>query len=196
MSAAQPNDPNDTLAPLLNPGSVAIIGASDNPTRIGGRPLRYMQDAGFSGRIYPVNPNRESVQQMPAFATISDVPEPVDTAIIAVPAQAVVGTAEACAVAHVKAIIIFSAGFAEMSDDGRRRQDALAAIARTTPMRIVGPNCLGVYNSATGFFGTFTSTIEADRPTPGRVGLVSQSGAYGSHLSLVATLGVSGSDSG
>ena len=188
MSAAQPNDPNDTLAPLLNPGSVAIIGASDNPTRIGGRPLRYMQDAGFSGRIYPVNPNRESVQQMPAFATISDVPEPVDTAIIAVPAQAVVDTAEACAVAHVKAIIIFSAGFAEMSDDGRRRQDALAAIARTTPMRIVGPNCLGVYNSATGFFGTFTSTIEADRPTPGRVGLVSQSGAYGSHLSLVATL--------
>ena len=188
MAAVQPNDVEDTLAPLLNPGSVAIIGASDNPARIGGRPLRYMRDAGFNGRIYPVNPNRESVQEIPAFATIADVPEPVDTAIIAVPARAVVDTAEACAAANVKAAIIFSAGFAEMSDDGRRRQDALAAIARTTPMRIVGPNCLGVYNSATGFFGTFTSTIEAGRPTPGRVGLVSQSGAYGSHLSLVATL--------
>ena len=188
MAVGQPLDPEDTLAPLLHPGSVAVIGASDNPARIGGRPLRYMLDAGFSGRLYPVNPNRESVQGIPAFATITEVPEPVDTTIIAVPAPAVVETAEACAAANVKAAIIFSAGFAEMSDDGRRRQDALAAIARTTPMRIVGPNCLGVYNSAIGFFGTFTSTIEGGRPTPGQVGLVSQSGAYGSHLSLVATL--------
>ena len=188
MSDIEPNDPEDTLTPLLNPGSVAIIGASDNPARIGGRPLHYMLEARFSGRIYPVNPNRESVQGLPAIASITDVPEPVDTAIIAVPAPAVVDTAEACAAADVKAAIIFSAGFAEMSDDGRRLQDALTAIARTTPMRIVGPNCLGVYNSALGFFGTFTSTIEGGRPTPGRVGLVSQSGAYGSHLSLVATL--------
>jgi len=188
MAAVQSNAPEDTLGPLLNPDSVAIIGASDNPARIGGRPLRYMRDAGFSGRIYPVNPNRESVQGLPAFASITAVPEPVDTAIIAVAAPAVVDIAEACAAANVKAVIIFSAGFAEMDDDGRRRQDALTAIARTTPMRIVGPNCLGVYNSALGFFGTFTSTIEGGRPTPGQVGLVSQSGAYGSHLSLVATL--------
>ena len=186
--AAQPHDPEDTLTPLLNPGSVAIIGASDDPTRIGGRPLRYMRDADFKGRLYPVNPNRESVQGLPAFASITDVPDTIDTAIIAVPASVVVATAETCAAANVKAAIIFSAGFAEMSDDGRRHQDALSAIARTTPMRIVGPNCLGVYNSALGFFGTFTSTLEAGRPTPGRVGLVSQSGAYGSHLSLVATL--------
>ena len=188
MAVGQPLDPEDTLSPLLHPSSVAVIGASDNPARISGRPLRYMLDAGFSGRLYPVNPNRETVQGIPAFATITEVPEPVDTTIIAVPAPAVVETAEACAAANVKAAIIFSAGFAEMSDDGRRRQDALAAIARTTPMRIVGPNCLGVYNSAIGFFGTFSSTIEGGRPTPGRVGLVSQSGAYGSHLSLVATL--------
>ncbi len=186
--AVQLNDPEDTLTPLLNPGSVAIIGASDDQTRIGGRPLRYMRDAGFNGHLYPVNPNRESVQGLPAFASITDVPDPIDTAIIAVPASAVVATAEACAAANVKAAIVFSAGFAEMSGDGRRHQDALATIARTTPMRIVGPNCLGVYNSALGFFGTFTSTLEAGRPTPGRVGLVSQSGAYGSHLSLVATL--------
>ena len=132
MAAVQPNDVEDTLAPLLNPGSVAIIGASDNPARIGGRPLRYMRDAGFNGRIYPVNPNRESVQEIPAFATIAEVPEPVDTAIIAVPARAVVDTAEACAAANVKAAIIFSAGFAEMNDDGRRHQDALSAIASRT----------------------------------------------------------------
>ena len=188
MAAAEPTKPDDTLTPLLHPTSVAVIGASDNPARIGGRPIRYMRDAGYGGTIYPVNPNRETVQGMPAFPHITEVPGPVDTAIIAVPAPTVVETAEACAAAGVKAAVIFSAGFAEMSADGGRRQDALTAIARTTGMRIVGPNCLGVYNSATGFFATFTSTIEAGAPTPGRVGLVSQSGAYGSHLSLLATL--------
>jgi len=188
MPAALSTDPDDTLGPLLHPSSVAIIGASNDPTRIGGRPLRYMREAGFRGRIYPINPHRDSVQGLAAFPSIAELPEAVDTAIIAVPAPMVVQTAEACAAAKVKAAIIFSAGFAETGDAGRRRQDTLAALAGRTPMRIVGPNCLGVYNSALGFFGTFTSTLEGTRPTPGRVGLVSQSGAYGSHLSLIATL--------
>ena len=178
----------DTLTPLLSPRSVAIIGASDDPARIGGRPLAYMREAGFAGRIVPVNPNRTTVQGLAAFPDIEAVPGPIDTAIIAVPAAAVAGAAEACARAGVKAAIVFSAGFAEMSDEGRQAQDALGALARSSGMRIVGPNCLGVYNPALGFFGTFTSTFEAARPRPGRVGLVSQSGAYGSHLSLLATL--------
>ena len=185
--ATAPPTPDDSLTALLHPRSIAIIGASDDPTRIGGRPLAYTRDAGFAGPLYPVNPRRATVQNLPAFPTIADVPEPVDTAIIAVPAPAVVPTAEACAAAGVKAAVVFSAGFAETGDDGRRRQDALSAIAGASGMRIVGPNCLGVYNSATGFFGTFTTTLEAEHPVPGGVGLVSQSGAYGSHLSLLAT---------
>ena len=187
MAATSPPTPDDSLTALLHPRSIAIIGASDDPARIGGRPLAYTRDAGFAGRIFPVNPRRASVQNLPAFPTIADVPEPVDTAIIAVPAPVVVETAEACAAAGVKAAVIFSAGFAETGDDGRRRQDALSAIAGASGMRIVGPNCLGVYNSETGFYGTFTTTLEAQHPVPGGVGLVSQSGAYGSHLSLLAT---------
>ncbi len=187
MAATSPPAPDDSLTALLHPRSIAIIGASDDPARIGGRPLAYTRDAGFAGRIYPVNPRRATVQNLPAFPTIADVPEPVDTAIIAVPAPAVVETAEACATAGVKASVIFSAGFAETGDVGRRQQDALSAIAGASGMRIVGPNCLGVYNSETGFYGTFTTTIEAAHPVPGGVGLVSQSGAYGSHLSLLAT---------
>ena len=187
MPTSPSNPTDESLRPLLHPSTVAIIGASDNPTRIGGRPLRYMRDAGFSGRIYPVNPNRDSVQGLPAVASISDVPEPVDTALIAVPAASVVETAAACSDAHVKAVVIFSAGFAEMGTEGKRNQAALTTLAKTSGMRIVGPNCLGVYNSATGFFGTFTTTLEAGRPLTGGVGLVSQSGAYGSHLSLLAT---------
>ena len=187
MAATPPPAPDDSLTALLHPRSIAIIGASDDPARIGGRPLAYTRDAGFAGRISPVNPRRATVQNLPAFPTIADVPEPVDTAIIAVPAPAVVETVEACAVAGVKAAVIFSAGFAETGGDGRRRQDALSAIAAASGMRIVGPNCLGVYNAETGFYGTFTTTLEAAHPVPGGVGLVSQSGAYGSHLSLLAT---------
>ena len=187
MAATSPPTPDDSLAALLHPRSIAIIGASDDPARIGGRPLAYTRDAGFAGPIFPVNPRRTSIQSLPAFPTIADVPEPVDTAIIAVPAPAVVETAEACAGAGVKAAVIFSAGFAETGEEGRRRQDALSAIAGASGMRIVGPNCLGIYNSAIGFYATFTTTLEAQHPVPGGVGLVSQSGAYGSHLSLLAT---------
>ncbi len=187
MDATSPPTPDDSLSALLHPRSIAIIGASDDPARIGGRPLAYTRDAGFAGPIFPVNPRRASVQGLPAFPSIADVPEPVDTAIIAVPAPAVVETAEACAGAGVKAAVVFSAGFAETGGEGRRRQDALTAIARASGMRIVGPNCLGIYNSANGFYATFTTTLEAAHPVPGGVGLVSQSGAYGSHLSLLAT---------
>lgn len=187
MHANAPATPDDSLTALLHPRSIAIIGASDDPARIGGRPLAYTRDAGFAGPIFPVNPRRATIQGLPAFPTIADVPEPVDTAIVAVPAPAVVETAEACAGAGVKAVVVFSAGFAETGGDGRRRQDALTAVARASGMRIVGPNCLGIYNSANGFYATFTTTLEAAHPVPGGVGLVSQSGAYGSHLSLLAT---------
>ena len=187
MAANAPPAPDDSLTALLHPRSIAIIGASDDPARIGGRPLTYTRDAGFAGPIFPVNPRRATIQGLPAFPTIADVPDPVDTAVIAVPAPAVVETAEACAGAGVKAVVVFSAGFAETGGDGRRRQDALTAVARASGMRIVGPNCLGIYNSANGFYATFTTTLEAAHPVPGGVGLVSQSGAYGSHLSLLAT---------
>ena len=187
MDANSPAKPDDSLTALLHPRSIAIIGASDDPARIGGRPLAYTRDAGFAGHIFPVNPRRATVQGLPAFPTVAEVPEPVDTAIVAVPAPAVVETAEACAAAGVKAVVVFSAGFAETGGEGRRRQDALTAVARASGMRIVGPNCLGIYNSANGFYATFTTTLEAAHPVPGGVGLVSQSGAYGSHLSLLAT---------
>ena len=187
MAADPPSARHDSLTALLHPRSIAVIGASDDPARIGGRPLAYTRGAGFAGPVFPVNPRRAVVQNLPAFPSIAEVPQPVDTALIAVPAPAVVETAEACAAAGVKAAVVFSAGFAEAGEEGRRRQQALSALAAESSMRIVGPNCLGVYNSANGFFGTFTTTLEAARPAPGGVGLVSQSGAYGSHLSLLAT---------
>ncbi len=178
--------PNRSLDALLRPASVAVIGASNDPTRIGGRPIRYLRAADYAGRVYPVNPKHAEVQGLPAFPRIDDVPEAVDLAIVAVPAPSVVDTVEACAARRVRVAVIYSAGFAEMGAEGRRHQQRLSAIAAETGLRIVGPNCLGVYNSELGFFATFSTTLEDGFPAPGRVALVSQSGAYGSHLSLLA----------
>ena len=184
MTSATP--PTRSLDRLLRPASIAVIGASKDSTRIGGRPIRYLQAAGFAGRVYPVNPKHTAVQGLAAFPHIAEVPEAVDLAIVAVPAPTVVQTVEACAAGGVGVALIFSAGFAEMGAEGRRMQDRLGDIAAATGMRIVGPNCLGIYNSELGAFATFSTTLEDGFPTPGGVALVSQSGAYGSHLSLLA----------
>ena len=178
--------PNRSLDPLLRPASVAVVGASNDPTRIGGRPVRYLRAAGFAGRIYPVNPKHEEVQGLAAFPHVAEVPEAVDLAVVAVPAPSVVDTVAACAARGVRAAVVFSAGFAETGAEGRRMQQRLGAIAAETGLRVVGPNCLGVYNSELGCFATFSTTLEDGFPAPGGVALVSQSGAYGSHLSLLA----------
>ena len=176
-----------SLNALLEPRSVAVIGASDDPSRIGGRPIRYMREAGFAGRIHPVNPKRPQVQGLPTYPDIGLVPGPVDLAVIAVPADRVETVLTACANQGVGSAVIFSAGFAETGRTGARAQDTLGNIARERGIRVLGPNCLGVYNTDTGLFATFSTTLEDRLPRPGNVGLVSQSGAYGSHLSLLAS---------
>ncbi len=174
------------LTALLKPESVAIIGASNDPARIGGRPLRYLIDVGYAGHIYPVNPGRDTVQGLPSFANVSAIPAPVDLAIIAVSADKAIATLEECAAKGVNAAVVFTAGFAETGDAGRALQDRLTEIAHASGMRILGPNCLGIYNSSIGFYATFTATLENGLPHPTGAGLVSQSGAYGSHVSLLA----------
>lgn len=180
------NTPRSGLDALFNPRSVAVIGASEDPTRIGGRPLRYLKEFGFRGEVWPVNPRRDRVQGIEARPDIAEVPGPIDVAVVAVAAANVPGTIEACAERGVGAAVVFTSGFAETDAAGAARQRRLGEIARSSGMRILGPNCLGVYNAATGFFATFTTTLDIYRPKPGPVAIVSQSGAYGSHLGLLA----------
>ncbi len=175
-----------SLDALLAPRSVAIIGASDDPSRVGGRPLRYAKAAGFRGGIYPINPKRDIIQGLRGYPSIDDVPEVPDVAIVAVPAAHVIATVEACAAKGVSAVILFSAGFAEAGPAGAADQARLGEIAAETGMRILGPNCLGVYNSESGFYATFSATFEDGFPSPGGIAITSQSGAYGSHLSIQA----------
>ena len=183
-----------SLDALLSPRAVAVIGASDNVARIGGRPLRYMREGGFRGAVYPVNPSRDTVQGLKSYASVVDLPEAPDVAILSVPADATEVAVKDCVARGVKAAIVFSAGFAEIGPEGAAQQRRLVEIARAGKMRLLGPNCLGVMNPGQGFYGTFSVVLDAAPLQAGPIGIVSQSGAYGAHIAHLARqrrLGVS-----
>lgn len=175
-----------SLDPLFNPRSIALIGASDDVARIGGRPLRYLREGGFKGAVYPVNPKRDTVQGIRSYDSVAALPEVPDVAILAVPAQGTLQALRDCADRNVKAAVVFSAGFAEASEQGRRAQDQIAGIARESGMRVLGPNCLGLFNASIGYYATFSAILDAAFVEPGPVAVVSQSGAYGSHIAHLA----------
>ena len=171
-----------SLDTLLSPASVAVIGASADPTRIGGRPIAYMLAQGFQGAILPVNPNRPTVQGLQAYPTVADLPATPDTAIIAVPGDAATDAIEALGARGTRSAVVFTAGFAEVDQAGAAAQDRLVAAARRHGMRLLGPNCLGLFNARIGYYPIFSSSFEAGWPHPGRIGIASQSGAYGTHV--------------
>ncbi|QIK40565.1 acetate--CoA ligase family protein [Pontivivens nitratireducens] len=171
---------------LLTPRSVAVIGASEDVTRIGGRPIAAMLKAGYKGRILPVNPKRETVQGLPCYADIDALPVAPDAALIAVPAKLVPETIVALGRKGCKAATLFSAGFAETGEEGEAAQRELVALAKSCGMRLLGPNTLGVYNVDIGYYGTFSSSLDTGYPLPGNIGIASQSGAFGAHLGALA----------
>ena len=180
-----------SLDSLLKPRSVAVLGASSDRTRIGGRPIDYMLQQRFAGTILPVNPNRAEIQGLRAYASVADLPEVPDTAIIAVPGGLALQAVEDLGARGVKSAIMFSAGFAEMDAAGADAQEAVLAAAGRHGMRLLGPNCLGLFNANIGFYPIFSSSLENGfppeaRPGCGRVGIASQSGAYGTHVFAVA----------
>lgn len=166
------------LDALLRPCSVAMVGASADVTRIGGRALRHLKEVGFAGEIYPINPGRSEVQGLPAWPSIDALPVVPDCAVLALPADAVLPTVEACARRGVKGVVIFSAGFAEMGAVGANLQTRIRDVARKAGMRLLGPNCLGLYNLHSGTFLSFSGIFDDVKGTAGRIGLVSQSGGY------------------
>jgi acetyl coenzyme A synthetase (ADP forming)-like protein len=165
------------VAHVLRPASVALIGASRRPGTVGGAVVRNLLAGGYSGPLHLVNARGGEVAGRPAVKSIADVVGDVDLAVIAVPSAAVIQTARECAAKGVRALVVLTAGFAEVGPEGRARQDELLAVCRAAGMRMVGPNCLGVANlhHLTGFNATFAP----GRPTPGGVAFASQSGAFG-----------------
>ena len=182
----RPSDPT-RLAKLLNPQSVAVIGASDDPFRIGGKPIAYMLKQGFKGKIYPVNPKRETVQGLKSYPSVDALPETPDVAIVIVPASAALENIQALAKRGTAGAILFSAGFAEIGPEGAIEQQKLVDAAHEYGMRLIGPNSLGLINPVTHFYGSFATGVELGFPSAGSVAIISQSGAYGAHLMTVAT---------
>ncbi len=162
---------------FLEPSSVAVIGASRERGTVGGEIFHNLLDGGFNGPVYPVNASAEVVQSVRAYGSISEVPDGVELAVIAIPAAAVVEAARECAAAGVAAVVVISAGFAETDDAGAERQRELLGVCRSAGMRLVGPNCLGILNTADNV--RLNATFAPGAALPGRVGFVSQSGALG-----------------
>jgi acyl-CoA synthetase (NDP forming) len=174
---------------LLRPRSVAIVGASPTPGAFGAGVMANLENAGYSGELYLINPKRNNIGGRPCLASVDDLPEGVDCAVLAIPRASVMETVLACARRKVGGVIIFSAGFAEAGEQGRAEQEQLGRIARDHDMVIEGPNCLGIANYVDGIPLTFVVTpmqkSGTGSRTDGGVAIVSQSGA------MAAVLGVS-----
>ena len=185
MSAAQAADRNHPLETFFSPSSIAIIGASRDPVKIPGLLLAFLRKNQFSGQIFPVNPNYPDIDGLPCYPSIAAIQMPIDLAIVIIPARAVLGALEECARVGVKNTIIISSGFAEEGGDATAMQDAIAALAKRTGMRISGPNAEGYYNEPKRVAATFSPTVDVkpDAPrliaTRRRIGIVAQSGGIG-----------------
>jgi len=167
----------DNLDAALNPKSIAIVGASDNPHKVGGRPILFMKNYGYQGKVYPINPARAEVQGFKAFPDLASLPEVPDMAIVALAGEGTVQAVEQCAGLGVKVAVILASGYGETGAAGKRVQDAMLARARAAGMRIVGPNSQGLANFGNGAIANF-STIFNDLPNiTGPAAIVSQSGA-------------------
>ncbi len=166
-----------SLEPIFHPRAVAVVGASRRPGSIGHALFHNLLAGGFSGTVYPVNPHAASVGSVHAYPNVAAIPEPVDVAVIVVPALAVLEAARESLQAGVRALVVISAGFAEVGEEGRRRQDELLELCRSHGARLVGPNCMGVltYSGPNAMNATFAPTL----PPPGSVAIASQSGALG-----------------
>lgn len=173
--------PGTGLSAFFEARGIAVIGASDEVTKIGGRPVHMLIKYGYAGPVYPINPKGGTIQGLPAYASVRDTPTAPELAILAVPAGATPAALRDCAARGVKAAIVLSSGFVEAGPEGAALQAELVEIARAHGMRVLGPNCLGAVNVAKRLVGSFSIALEENMPPAGHVGIVSQSGNVGSH---------------
>ena len=165
---------------LLHPTSVAVIGASVEPGKVGHVAFANLLAAAFTGTVYPVNPEHRSVRGVRAYASVLDIPDPVDLALVAVPAEAVESVLDACLAKGVKTLLIVSGGFGEAGPHGLHAELRLVGEARAHGMRVVGPNALGVLNTAPDI--RLNATLAPRLPGRGRTGFFCQSGALGTAI--------------
>jgi acyl-CoA synthetase (NDP forming)/GNAT superfamily N-acetyltransferase len=165
---------------FFNPRSVAIIGASRRQETVGQVLVRNLVTGDFTGRVYVVNPNSSAVSGMPAYKSVAEIPDEVDVAIVAVPAEAVQEVVLDCAAKGVHGLVVISSGFAETGEEGRRRQRRLVGLSRSYGLRLIGPNALGIINTDPQV--SINASLAPIMPPRGRAGFFCQSGALGSAI--------------
>ncbi len=181
MSAAEPGA--RALAALFEPKSVAVVGASEDATRMGGGLiLRFLDLHGYGGAVYPVNPKYEAVNGLKCFPSLADLPGPVDLAVLSVPAKVVRQAVEALEPGRVKCFLVITSGFGELGEDGRRIERELMDLIRGKGGRAVGPNSVGSINLWNGAVPSITQLLDRTDVAPGNVALASQSGAVGAAI--------------
>ncbi|HWW49855.1 MAG TPA: acetate--CoA ligase family protein [Xanthobacteraceae bacterium] len=167
-----------SLKAALDPRSIAIIGASENHNKIGGRPVYYLERYGFRGKIYPINPTRSELQGHVCYPSLDALPEVPDLVIVAVAGDGAVTAVEDCAARGVKVAIVMASGFGEVDPvAGKAKERRMVEAARKTGMRIVGPNSQGLANFGTGAIASFSTMFMESPPKAGHVAILSQSGA-------------------
>lgn len=178
MSAAGGGTP---AAVFFEPRSVALVGVSQRPDSITGQALGFLQ-RDFRGPIYPVNPRHEALRGLRCYPSLTAIEDPPDLVLSMVPAEATIEVIEQAGAAGARGVSVFASGFAEAGPDGRRLQQAMVAAARRTGVRLVGPNCQGTINFATGASMSYTRGLDHLLVPPGQVAYLGQSGALGSSL--------------
>lgn len=168
-----------SLRTFFEARTIAIIGASNDPRKPGGKPLNALINKGYRGKIYPVNPKYDSISGIKCYPSLEAIPGEVELAVISLPAEGVYSALEKCVEKGVRAAVIFSSGFSEIGPEGRLLQDRMAELANKTGIRLCGPNCLGVVNTTNGLMASFAYIVDIPDVDPRTVGFVTQSGAYG-----------------
>ncbi len=165
----------ETLSKLLRPQSVAVVGASDDAGKHGHRLLKNLINGGYTGRIYPVNPNADTVLGLKSYPSLGAIPERVDLAVIIIPASLVLNSVRDAIAANVAGLVIITAGFGETGEKGRQIQAEITELCMAAGIPMVGPNCMGICN----FPAKLTAVFNDLKSAPGNVSFVSQSGTYG-----------------
>jgi acetyl coenzyme A synthetase (ADP forming)-like protein len=177
------------LDAVFHPGSIAVVGASREPNKIGHVIVKNFVDGGFGGKIYPINPNAEQILGLRAYKSVLDIKGSVDSAVIAVPAVAVAGALEECGKKGIRGVVLISGGFSEVGNvEGEKK---IAAIAEKYGIALIGPNCMGVLTPSTRVDSVFLPIYKLGRPRVGKIAFISQSGAVGGCIvDLAARAGI------
>ncbi len=170
------------LEPLLHPKTVAVLGASQDTSKLVGKPIFFLQQHKFGGKIYPINPKYKEISGLTCYPSLAQVPGEIDAVIIGLPAESVLDAVRECAARKVKSVIVFASGFAEIGEKGIRMEEELRDLVQRAGIILCGPNCQGVVNLHEGATLSFTPALERKQLRAGKIAFVTQSGAMGGSL--------------